>query len=64
MKFLILILALVAVASSAAIDTSLDKFWQEFKELHDKKYVSSEIETLRYVTIYWYFLIYFQKVFS
>lgn len=49
MKFLILSLALIAAASAASIsDPSLDIFWEEFKTMHNKEFLSMEEETLRY----------------
>lgn len=48
MKFLVLAFALVAVCSAASlVDHSLDKFWEEFKDQHNKQYLSSEDEVLR-----------------
>lgn len=48
MKLIIMVLALVAVASAASIsDPSLDLFWEEFTSFHNKKYATPEEATLR-----------------
>ncbi len=49
MRFVILTIALVATVASAAslYDSTLDNFWAEFKQTHNKVYETAEQESVK-----------------
>jgi hypothetical protein len=48
MKFVLVLVAVIACASAAAIvDVSLDQYWNEFKDLHGKVYANEAEESSR-----------------
>lgn len=50
--FRVAVIACVAVAVFAApFDTKYDSEWEAFKTTHNKKYVSREEESLRYIRL-------------
>lgn len=52
MRFLIVVAALIAAASAVSlVDVSLENYWTEFKQKHNKLYKTNSEETTRYILV-------------